>query len=105
MAWVVLIVAGLFETAWAVGLKESRGFTRVGPSIATVVCMAISLYLLGLSLRTLPIGTAYPIWTGIGAVGTVIVGIAWFGESSDLPRIVCILLIVAGIVGLRLFTR
>lgn len=102
MAWFVLFVAGLFEVGWAVGLKYTEGFTRLWPSLWTVGAMAISLGLLGWSLKTLPLGTAYAIWTGVGAVGTAIVGIAVLGESSDIGRIFCIGLIVAGIVGLKL---
>ncbi|MEO3433213.1 quaternary ammonium compound efflux SMR transporter SugE [Inquilinus sp. CAU 1745] len=102
MAWFVLFVAGLFEVGWAVGLKYTEGFTRLWPSVWTVGAMAISLGLLGWSLKTLPLGTAYAIWTGVGAVGTAIFGIAILGESSDLGRIFCISLIVAGIIGLKL---
>ena len=102
MAWVYLFVAGIFETAWAIGLKYSAGFTRVGPSIFTIVTMAISLYLLALALRTLPVGTGYAVWTGIGTVGAAILGIVLFNESREIARIVCILLIVAGIIGLKL---
>lgn len=102
MAWFVLFVAGLFEVGWAVGLKYTEGFTRLWPSLWTVGAMAISLGLLGWSLKTLPLGTAYAIWTGVGAVGTAIFGIAVLGESSDLARIFCIGLIVAGIIGLKL---
>lgn len=102
MAWVFLIVAGLFETGWAIGLKESKGFTRPAASVATVAAMVVSLFLLGLALKTLPIGTAYTIWTGIGAIGTVILGIALYRESADPKRLACIALIVAGILGLKL---
>jgi quaternary ammonium compound-resistance protein SugE len=99
MAWVYLFVAGIFETAWAIGLKYSAGFTRLGPSIFTILTMAISLYLLALALRTLPVGTGYAVWTGIGAA---ILGILLFNESREIARILCILLIVAGIIGLKL---
>ena len=102
MPWVYLFVAGIFETAWAIGLKYSAGFTRLGPSIFTILTMAISLYLLALALRTLPVGTAYAVWTGIGAVGAAILGILLFNESREITRIFCILLIVAGIIGLKL---
>lgn len=102
MAWVILVVAGLFETGWAVGLKESKGFTRPVASAVTVVAMAVSLVLLGVALKSLPLGTAYTVWTGIGAVGTVLVGIAFYGEPSDPARLACITLIVVGIVGLKL---
>ena len=96
MAWLILVVAGLFETSWAVGLKYSHGFTRLWPSLATVVSMAISLYLLGVALRTLPLGTAYTVWTGIGAIGTVILGIILFGEPAQAARLACI--------GLKIFS-
>jgi len=102
MAWVYLFVAGLFEVLWAVGLKYTEGFTRLWPTIGTVAAMTVSLGLLGLALRSLPLGTAYAIWTGIGTVGTVIIGVLVFQESSDALRLACIGLIVAGIVGLKL---
>ncbi|WP_028777218.1 quaternary ammonium compound efflux SMR transporter SugE [Shimazuella kribbensis] len=101
MAWFYLIIAGVFEMGWAVGLKYTQSFTKLVPSIFTIISMIISLYLLSLALRTLPIGTAYTIWTGIGAVGTVIFGMIYLGESRDFMRILFILLIVAGIVGLK----
>jgi quaternary ammonium compound-resistance protein SugE len=101
MAWVCLFFAGLFEIGWAVGLKYSHGFTRFWPSAATVLAMAASLFLLGLALRSLPLGTAYAVWTGIGAVGTVLLGIALFAEAADVGRLACVGLIVAGIVGLK----
>ncbi len=104
MAWVALFVAGLFEVGWAIGLKYTEGFSRLWPSLGTVAAMAISFYLLALALKTLPIGTAYAVWTGIGAVGTAVLGIALFGESSALLRLACIALIVAGILGLKLVT-
>jgi quaternary ammonium compound-resistance protein SugE len=102
MAWIYLFVAGIFETAWAIGLKYSAGFTRLGPSIFTILTMAISLYLLALALRTLPVGTAYAVWTGIGTVGAALLGMFLFNESREVTRIFCILLIVAGIIGLKL---
>ena len=102
MAWIYLFVAGIFETAWAIGLKYSAGFTRLGASIFTALAMAISLYLLALALRTLPVGTGYAVWTGIGTVGAAILGILLFNESREVTRILCILLIVAGIIGLKL---
>lgn len=102
MAWIYLFVAGIFETAWAVGLKYSDGFTKFGPSLFTAVTMMISIYLLALALRALPVGTGYAVWTGIGAVGTAILGMVLFNESRELPRIFCIVLIVAGIIGLKL---
>lgn len=105
MNWIVLVIAGLFETGWAVGLKYTEGFTRLGPSILTVISMIVSLGLLGLAMRDLPLGTAYAVWTGIGTIGTVIFGIVVFGESADLARLVSIGLIGAGIVGLKLVTH
>jgi quaternary ammonium compound-resistance protein SugE len=102
MAWIYLFVAGIFETAWAVGLKYSDGFTKLGPSLFTAVTMIISIYLLALALRTLPVGTGYAVWTGIGAVGTAILGMVLFNESREPARILCIVLIVAGIIGLKL---
>jgi quaternary ammonium compound-resistance protein SugE len=102
MAWVYLVIAGLFETAWALGLKQTHGFTRLVPSVLTLAAMTVSILLLARAVRGLPIGTAYAAWTGIGAVGTVLLGIALFGESADPRRLVCVGLIVAGIVGLKL---
>ena len=102
MAWTYLVIAGLMEIAWATGLKYSEGFTKPLASIVTAILMIASFYFLSLALKTLPIGTAYAIWTGIGAVGTAIVGIILFGESREALRISCMLLIVAGIVGLKL---
>ena len=102
MAWIYLFVAGVFETAWAIGLKYSAGFTKFGPSVFTVVAMMVSLYLLALALRTIPVGTGYAVWTGIGTVGAAILGILLFNESRETARILCILLIVAGIIGLKL---
>ena len=104
MAWLVLFVAGLCEIGWAVGLKYTHGFTRLGPSVLTVSAMVVSMILLGIALKTLPIGTGYAVWTGIGAVGTAILGIILFGESMEPMRLASILLIVAGIVGLNLTT-
>jgi quaternary ammonium compound-resistance protein SugE len=101
MPWLILLVAGLFEVGWAVGLKYTHGFTRFWPSVFTVVAMAVSLFLLAQALRTLPIGTAYAIWTGIGAVGTAVLGIVLFSEPATAIRLGCIGLIVAGIVGLK----
>jgi quaternary ammonium compound-resistance protein SugE len=102
MAWLTLALAGLFEVGWAVGLKYTEGFTRLGPSLLTVASMALSLALLGLALRSLPLGTAYAVWTGIGTVGTAVLGIALFGESAAALRLACIALILGGIVGLKL---
>ena len=104
MAWVYLLIAGLFEIGWAIGLKYTEGFTRLWPTIGTLASMVISLGLLGVALRALPLGTAYAIWTGIGAVGTALVGIALFGESANPARLACIGLIAAGIIGLKLAT-
>ena len=104
MAWLYLLIAGLFEVAWAIGLKYTDGFTRLIPSIWTVVSMAVSFLFLSLALKTLPVGTAYAVWTGIGAVGVAILGIALFGEPATAARLASIGLIVAGIVGLKLVT-
>ncbi len=104
MAWVVLFVAGLFEVAWAVGLKYAEGFTRLWPSVFVVASLALSMGLLGLALRTLPLGTAYAVWTGIGTVGTAVLGVALFREPATAARLACIGLIVAGIVGLKVLT-
>jgi quaternary ammonium compound-resistance protein SugE len=104
MAWAVLILAGLFEIGWAVGLKYTQGFTRLWPTLATIASMIVSLGLLGLALRTLPLGTAYAVWTGVGTVGTALLGILLFQEAADPVRLACIGLIVAGIIGLRLVT-
>src|SRR3954453_7434313 len=105
MAWTLLFMAGLFEIGWAVGLKYTEGFTRLWPTLGTVASMIISLGLLGLALRTLPLGTAYAIWTGVGTVGTALLGMALFDEATDIIRLACIGLIVAGIVGLKLLTH
>lgn len=104
MAWFYLLLAGLSEVGWAIGLKYTQGFTRLVPSVLTVLSMIVSLVLLGLALRTLPLGTAYAIWTGIGIVGTAVFGIVAFGEPAGVLRLVCIVLIVAGIVGLKLLS-
>ena len=102
MAWLYLLAAGLFEIGWAVGLKYTAGFTRLVPSTWTLASMILSLWLLGLALKTLPLGTAYAIWTGIGTIGTVILGILWLGESATALKLACIALIVIGIAGLKL---
>lgn len=102
MNWLILLLAGLLEVCWAVGLKYTEGFTRPIPSIATVAAMVASLYLLGLAMRSLPVGAAYAVWVGIGIVGAVILGAILFQEPLSLPKVVSILLIVAGIIGLRL---
>ncbi|BAZ48511.1 SugE homolog, probable drug efflux protein [Nostoc sp. NIES-4103] len=101
MAWVYLVIAGLLEIAWAIGLKYAQGFTKLVPSIITIVCVILSFALLSISLRTLPVGTAYGVWTGIGAIGTAVLGIVLFREPATLGRMICISLIVAGVVGLR----
>ena len=101
MSWIILFFAGLFEVGWAVGLKYTDGFTRPLPTVLTVAAMAISLGLLGLAMKELPLGTAYAIWTGVGAVGTVIAGIILFGESMALFRLASVALIIAGLVGLK----
>ncbi len=100
--WTLLLIAGLFEVGWAIGLKYSHGFTRLTPSALTVVAMAISLFLLGKALRDIPVGTGYAVWTGVGAVGTAILGIVLLNEPRDLARLGCIALIVLGIAGLKL---
>ena len=102
MAWLTLLVAGLLEVGWAIGLKYAHGFTRLWPTMTTVVCMALSFMLLAHALKTLPIGTAYAVWTGIGTVGTAILGVVLFAEPVEALRLGCILLIVIGIAGLRL---
>lgn len=102
MAWAILIVAGLFEIGWAIGLKYTEGFTRLWPSIWTVAAMMVSLYLLAVAVRTLPIGTSYAVWTGVGAAGTALLGIMLFSEPATIGRLASIGLIVAGIVGLKL---
>jgi quaternary ammonium compound-resistance protein SugE len=104
MHWLILFVAGLFEIGWAVGLKYTEGFTRFWPSVGTVLSMVISMGLLGIALKSLPVGTAYAIWVGVGTVGTAIVGIVLLGESSSFMRLLSLFLIVAGIVGLKLAT-
>ncbi|MCP8467765.1 quaternary ammonium compound efflux SMR transporter SugE [Pseudomonas sp. ZM23] len=102
MSWIILFVAGLFEVAWAVGLKYTEGFTRPLPTVLTVLAMATSVGLLGLAMKNLPLGTAYAIWTGIGALGTVAVGIWLFGESMAPVRMLSVALILCGLVGLKL---
>jgi quaternary ammonium compound-resistance protein SugE len=104
MSWLYLFVAGLFEVAWAIGLKYTEGFSRLVPSLLTVGAMIVSLALLGLALKSLPVGTAYAVWTGIGAVGTAALGIYLFDEPATVARLACIGLIVAGIVGLKFAT-
>lgn len=104
MAWVYLVIAGLFEIGWAIGLKYTEGFTRLTPSVLTAGSMVISLVLLGFALRELPVGTGYAVWTGIGTVGTAILGIYLFGDPATAARLACIGLIIAGIIGLKLVT-
>jgi quaternary ammonium compound-resistance protein SugE len=104
MAWFMLFIAGLMEVGWAIGLKYTEGFTRLVPSVLTLAAMLISIVLLGLALKTLPVGTAYAVWTGIGAVGTAILGIVLLGDPATAARLASIGLIVAGIVGLKLVT-
>ncbi len=104
MDWLILFVAGLFEVGWAVGLKYTEGFTRLWPTVGTLIAMVVSMGLLGVALRTLPVGTAYAIWTGVGTVGTAMLGIVLFREPATAMRLVSIALIVAGIVGLKLAT-
>ena len=101
-AWALLLVAGLLEIGWAVGMKSTEGFTRRGPSVAVLATALLSFYLLALAMKTLPVGTAYAVWVGIGAVGAAVLGIALLGEAPSLPRLASIALIVAGVVGLRL---
>ena len=102
MPWVVLVIAGLFEVGWAIGLKYTEGFTRLWPTVGTLAAMVVSIGLLGLAMRSLPVGTAYAVWTGIGAVGTVTLGIVLFSEPATVSRLACVGLILAGIVGLKL---
>ena len=105
MSWIILFVAGLLEVVWAIGLKYTHGFTRLTPSVITVTAMIVSIVMLSWAMRTLPVGTAYAVWTGIGAVGAAITGILLLGESASLARIASLALIVAGIVGLKLSTH
>ena len=104
MAWFLLFLAGLFEIGWAVGLKYTDGFTRPTPTVLTIISMIMSVVLLGLAVKTLPMGTAYAVWTGIGTVGTVLLGIVLLGDPANLVRVFCIGLIIAGIAGLKLTT-
>lgn len=102
MSWVILIIAGLFEIAWAIGLKYTDGFSRLWPSVGTVAAMLVSILLLGAAMKELPVGTAYAVWTGIGATGTAILGIYLFGDSASPARLACLAMIACGIVGLKL---
>jgi quaternary ammonium compound-resistance protein SugE len=101
MAWVYIIIAGIFEVTWAVGLKYSLGFTRLWPSLGTAIAMLASIYFLNVAVKTLPVGTAYAVWTGIGAVGTALMGIILFDEPKAVVRLLCIMLVVVGVVGLK----
>ena len=102
MAWVYLTVAGLFEIGWAIGLKYSDGFSKPFPSSLTIMAMVLSVWLLALAMKTIPVGTAYAVWTGIGAVGVAVLGMVLFGESREILRLVCLFLIITGIIGLKL---
>jgi quaternary ammonium compound-resistance protein SugE len=102
MAWAYLALAGLFEIGWAIGLKNSDGFSKPVPSLLTIVAMGISVWLLAIAMRTIPVGTAYAVWTGIGAVGVAVLGMLLFGESREILRLICLFLIIAGIIGLKL---
>ena len=104
MNWIILILAGLFEVGWAIGLKYTEGFTRLWPTIGTVIAMAISLGLLGIAMKSLPVGTAYAVWVGVGSVGTAILGIVLFSEPANAGRLISLALILAGIIGLKLAT-
>lgn len=104
MHWLILVLAGLFEIGWAIGLKYSEGFTRTVPTLVTTGSMIASLWLLGIAMKSLPVGTAYTVWVGVGAVGTVILGIVLFGDSAHAARLVSIGLIIAGVIGLKLTT-
>ena len=105
MAWLYLFIAGLFECAWAIGLKYTEGFSKPLPTVLTMIAMGISFWLLSIAMKTIPVGTAYAVWTGIGAVGVAIMGMFLFNESKDILRILCLLLIVSGIVGLKLVSK
>ena len=105
MPWLILIIAGFFEIVWAIGIKYTEGWTKLWPTVITVLAMAASFYLLSVALKQIPIGTAYAVWTGIGTIGTVIYGIVYFKEPTDILRIICILLIISGIVGLRILSK
>jgi quaternary ammonium compound-resistance protein SugE len=102
MSWTILVIAGLFEIGWAIGLKYTEGFTRLWPTVGTVTAMAVSLALLGIAMKSLPVGTAYAVWVGVGAVGTAILGIVLLGEPANAGRMISLGLIIAGIIGLKL---
>ncbi|MEO5566016.1 MAG: quaternary ammonium compound efflux SMR transporter SugE [Luteimonas sp.] len=104
MNWIILLLAGLFEVGWAIGLKYTEGFTRLWPTLGTVLAMVISLGLLGIAMKSLPVGTAYAVWVGVGAVGTAILGIVLLGEPANVGRMLSLALILAGIIGLKLAT-
>ena len=104
MSWLVLIIAGLFEIGWAIGLKYTDGFTRLWPTLGTATAMVISVALLGVAMKDLPVGTAYAVWTGVGAVGTVILGIVLFGDPASAGRLICVGLIISGIIGLKVLS-
>jgi len=105
MPWIILFIAGLFEIAWAVGIKYTEGWTRLLPSVLTVIAMVASFFFLSQALKQLPMGTAYAVWTGIGTIGTVVYGIVYFKEPTDIMRMLCIMLIIIGIVGLRVLAK
>jgi quaternary ammonium compound-resistance protein SugE len=102
MPWVILFVAGLLEVVWALFLKQSEGFSKPGPTIGFLIALALSMFLLSQAIKTLPVGTAYAVWTGIGAAGTAIVGMIWLGESREILKLVSLVMLIAGIIGLRL---
>jgi quaternary ammonium compound-resistance protein SugE len=104
MNWIILTLAGLFEIGWAIGLKYTEGFTRLWPTVGTVLAMAVSLGLLGIAMKSLPVGTAYAVWVGVGAIGTALLGIALFGDPANAGRLLSLALILAGIIGLKLTT-
>jgi len=104
MAWVILVIAGLFEIGWAIGMKYTDGFTRLWPTIGTVLAMITSVWLLGIAMKSLPVGTAYSVWVGVGAVGTVVLGIVLFAEPANAARLISVALIIGGIIGLKLAT-
>lgn len=102
MPWLILVIAGLLEVVWALMLKQSAGFTKPVPTVAFLISLCLSMFLLAQAIKSLPVGTAYAVWTGIGALGTAIVGIVWLGESRDMLKVISLLMLVAGIIGLRL---
>ena len=104
MAWIILVLAGLFEVGWAIGMKYTEGFTRLWPTLWTALAMIISLWLMGIAMKSLPVGTAYSVWVGVGAVGTVILGIVLLGEPANAGRLISVALIIIGIIGLELAT-